>query len=330
MFREHSPSAGNPAAPSASRTPSEYGLEWGAYGPDSARRAFDSAEAQRNPSTFGLRSSPYADEPREPGGQELPVSCLDVGVMFDVCLPNDRTDLGAVDGDFIGRDFVGGDFADVVPLHGNWVALFLGDVHGKGTAASLAVPQALYALRHILRDTRHPAKASASSRKDPAHALNQLNRHLCGPALPAACASLSLSLVVLNTQSGEALCASAGAEPPLILRTSGQAEAISPSRTPIGTNISRTYRSMEFTLAAGEALLLATDGVTKAQTAASRGSKEQANECLRYEGLTELALRAFSLGGSPGRMARAVLSRAREYAGGTFQDHASVLVATRR
>ena len=340
MFGEHAPLAGNPAMLLASHIPLEYGLEWGSHGPDRARRASGSVEAQRNPSKFGFQSSPYANGTREPSGQEpfveaphSPDSCLDVGVMFDVCLPNNQALAQAIAGDFIGSDF-----ADVVPLHEDWVALFLGDVRGKGTAAPLAVPQALYALRHILHDSSRSA-ASASSRNDPAHALNQLNRHLCGPALPAACASLSLSLVVLNTQTGEALCASAGGEPPLILRTSGQVEAISPSRTPLATDISRTYRSVEFTLAAGEALLLATDGATTAQKALSHGSKENGSEetgkeiskdLLRDDGLTGLALEAFGRGGSPGRMARAVLSRAREYAGGTFHDHASVLVAARR
>ena len=83
-------------------------------------------------------------------------------------------------------------------------------------------------------------------------------------------------------------------------------------------------QSVDFLLGKGDALLLATDGITKAQKT-DNGTRST----LRYEGLAGLALEAFSLGGSPGRMARAVLSGARAFAGGSFHDHASVLVASR-
>jgi len=75
----------------------------------------------------------------------------------------------------------------------------------------------------------------------------------------------------------------------------------------LGIEARRTYRSVDFRLGKGDALLLATDGITKAQ----QGGSQISTHSLRYEGLTELALEAFGLGGSPGRMARAVLRGAR-------------------
>ncbi|MGI4788931.1 MAG: PP2C family protein-serine/threonine phosphatase, partial [Janthinobacterium lividum] len=167
---------------------------------------------------------------------------------------------------------------------------------------------------------------SPGFQRDPAYALKQLNRNLCSPALPAACASVSLSLVVLNTKTGEAMCACAGSEPPLILRARGQIETLRASRMALGIETGRTYQSVDFRLGKGDALLLATDGITKAQKTKSGGSTAS----LHYEGLTGLALEAFSPGSSPGQMARTVLSGARAFAGGTFRDHASVLIALRR
>lgn len=302
--------------------PAEYGLEWGAYGFSTAKQA---SEAGHHSSVFDFRPAPCADA-RPSSARDVSclddLSCLDVGVMFDVCLPKDHSL----------PQKPGGDFADVVPLEGDWVALFLGDARGQGAAAALAVPQALYSLRQLLSETPgafgHSASGNPSSHlsRDPAHTLKRLNRHLCGPALPAACASVSLSLAVLNTKTGETICACAGSEPPLILRSQGQVETVSAGRVALGIEAGRTYHSVDFLLGQGDVMLLATDGITSAR----KGNGDGSHTSLRYEGLTGLALKAFSLGGSPGRIARTVLSEARAFAGGRFHDHASVLVASRR
>ena len=322
--------------------PAEYGLEWGAYGVSPAKQA--SNKAGQSSSIFDFRPAPSTGT--RPG-PDLDISCLDVGVMFDVCLPKDQAGPQNLGPQNLGPQNLGpqnsgpqnsgpqnsgphnggGDFADVVPLHGDWVALFLGDAIGQGAAAALAVPQALYCLRQTLSGTMRASGTPLSGcPQDPAHTLKRVNRHLCGPALPAACASVSLTLAVLNTNTGEARCACAGSEPPLILRSNGQIETISAGRTALGVEIGREYRSVDFRLGTGDALLLATDGITKARKA--DGGERRTS--LRYEGLTELALEAFGLGGSPGWMAKTVLNGARAFAGGSFHDHASVLVASRR
>lgn len=312
----------------------EYGLEWGAYGSSAAKQAFSEAGYSSgdrhisgdrySSSALDFRSAP---SPGTRPGAASGTSCLEVGVMFDVCLPKDQINPQHFD-----SQKAGGDFADVVPLHGDWVALFLGNACGQGAAAALAVPQALYSLRQLLSGTPgtfgnySSGKQSSDFYRDPAHTLKRLNRHLCGPALPAACASVSLSLAVLNTKTGETVCACAGSEPPLILRARGPIETVNAGRVALGVENGRTYHSVEFLLGQGDALLLATDGVTKARKANESGG----HTSLRYEGLTGLALEAYRLGGPPGRMARAVLRGAREFAGGVFHDHASVLVAARR
>ena len=235
---------------------------------------------------------------------------LDVSVVFDICQP---------EADFGHRMRSGGDFADVIPLHGDWVALVLADVCGKGPAAALCVPQTIYAVRQILY-------GSTNDCRNPACVLNRLNRHLCSPAQPPVCASAALTLVFINTGTGEALSASAGSEPPLILRAGGQAEAVGAGRIALGVEAGRTYHAVDFQLERGDALLLATDGITLAQSTDS----DEGENSLNYEGLTGLALNAFGMGSLTGRVARAVLNGARAFAGGTFHDHATVLVASLR
>ncbi len=208
----------------------------------------------------------------------------------------------------------GSDFADVIPLGKGRVALALGDVRVTGLTAALCVPQVLCALRRILREPIQPACV-----------LNRLNRSLCGSGLPVGCPSVALSLLVVDVETGKTVSACAGSEPPLILRANGGVEAVNSGRTPLGMNSEQTYRTVDFFLGKGDALLLATDGITKSRRANCDGGSD-----LSYEGLVGFALDAFVAGGPPGQIARTVLGGAKEFAGGRFHDDASVLVAVRQ
>ncbi len=208
----------------------------------------------------------------------------------------------------------GSDFADVIPLGAGRVALVLGDVRVTGPAAALCVPQVLSALRQILRELVQPACV-----------LSWLNRSLCRSGLPAGCPSVALSLLVVDVETGKTVSACAGAEPPLILRADGSMEAVNSGRTPLGVNPGQTYRPVDFVLGKGDALLLATDGITQSH----RTNREKGREHLDCEGLAGLALDAFVAGGLPGQVARTVLEGARAFVGGPLQDDASVLVAIR-
>lgn len=208
----------------------------------------------------------------------------------------------------------GSDFADVIPLGAGRIALVLGDVRGTGSAAALCVPQVLYALRRILREQVQPASV-----------LNWLNRSLCRSGLPAGCPSVALSLLVVDVETGKTVSACAGSEPPLILWADGSVEAVNSGRVPLGVNPGQTYRTVDFLLGKGDALLLATDGITEAGRESCDGGSD-----LSYEGLVGLAVGAFGAGGPPGQIARTVLGGAKEFAGGRFHDDASVLVAIRQ
>jgi serine phosphatase RsbU (regulator of sigma subunit) len=209
----------------------------------------------------------------------------------------------------------GSDFADVIPLGAGRVALVLGDVGAAGQTAALCVPQVLHALRLILREHAEPACA-----------LDQLNRSLCRSGLPAGCPFVALSLIVVDVETGKTECACAGSEPPLILRAGGGVEAVNSGRVPLGMASGQTYRMVDFLLGEGDALLLATDGITEAKRVNCDGE----NECLSYEGLVVLAVKAYGAGRPPGQVARTVLDGARAFAGGPLQGDACVLVAIRQ
>ena len=296
--------------------PAKSGPERGAYGLCTHRRL------SRPPGVGSGHSRRRAGAEQEPGADaSLNDRCettrhLVIGAASEVC----RLEALAGQEVFMGQEvFVGqealtsSDFADVVPLGRGRVVLALGDVSGKGPAAALCVPQVLYALRLILGEHAQPARA-----------LSRLNRYLCGADLPAACQSVSLSLAVLDVGSGAAVCACAGSEPPLILRAGGSVEAVNAGIMGLGIDAEWSYREVDFLLGKGDALLLATDGITEARRANSDG------DSLCCEGLAGLALEAFRAGVPPGRVARAVLGGAKAFAGGRFHDDASVLVAIRR
>jgi serine phosphatase RsbU (regulator of sigma subunit) len=209
----------------------------------------------------------------------------------------------------------GSDFADVIPLGEGRIALALGDVGVTGLPAALCVPQVLHTLRRILRKHVQPACV-----------LDRLNLSLCRSGLPAGCLSVALSLLVVDVETGKTECACAGSEPPLILRADGGAEAVNSGRVSLGVDFGQTYRTVDFLLEKGDALLLATDGITKA----GRTNCDGGSDFLSYEGLVGLAVDAFGAGRPPGQVAKMVLDGARAFAGGPLQNDACVLVAIRQ
>jgi sigma-B regulation protein RsbU (phosphoserine phosphatase) len=147
---------------------------------------------------------------------------------------------------------VGGDLFDHFQ-HDNRVFFLVGDVSGKGVAAALFMARA-----KTLFD------AVAATEGDPGAVLATLNRGLCrqnaaGMYVTAVCG-------VLDLQTRAVTFATAGHEPPILVRTNGQA-------APLDTEGGRVLGLLEFgdypistmTLIPGEMLVMYTDGVTDAR-----------------------------------------------------------------
>ncbi len=147
---------------------------------------------------------------------------------------------------------VGGDFYDFYPSGTGQFCLVIGDVmgHGKEAAASTAL-------------LRYAVRAFCSAGAGPAQIITQVNTLLETQGLPFGTASLFVGL--LEPHSGEFCYASAGHEPPLLKRASGEELALAATGPILGVGLDARYDEKAVALGSQDALLLMTDGVTEAR-----------------------------------------------------------------
>jgi sigma-B regulation protein RsbU (phosphoserine phosphatase) len=148
-----------------------------------------------------------------------------------------------------------GDYVDLLPLESNELIFLIGDVSGKGLAASLlmthlhAILRSLVALRLPFQDLMEQANRIFYE----SMGGNQYVTLLCGKA----------------SHGGQIEISNAGHCPPIVLRD-GSAAALPPMSVPIGLFAKAPFPTVQLTLDVGESLLLYTDGITEATDAAGR------------------------------------------------------------
>jgi serine phosphatase RsbU (regulator of sigma subunit)/GAF domain-containing protein/anti-sigma regulatory factor (Ser/Thr protein kinase) len=146
---------------------------------------------------------------------------------------------------------VGGDFYDVFAVEDDLVLLTVGDVAGKGVQAAEAVGQ----LRNGLR-------MAAVIEPDPDRLVERLNLLIeRGFKAPFATAVVA----VYRPSSGEVCWTSAGHLPVVLRRADGSAELLgdAPTHPPLGVSPLRLRDPWAVTLAAGDRLVLFTDGLVE-------------------------------------------------------------------
>ena len=149
---------------------------------------------------------------------------------------------------------VGGDFYDVFPAPGGW-AFAVGDVAGKGAPAAAAAGHLAGMLRHWAQ--REPAPAAVLRRLD-----ETVRRDLGGDLLATAICG------TLRTTCGPAVevtIAGAGHPPALVRRCGGRVEPVVRSGRILGAGPAPAPPETTLTLAAGDVLVVYTDGVTEAR-----------------------------------------------------------------
>jgi PAS domain S-box-containing protein len=226
----------------------------------------------------------------------------------------------------------GGDFFDVFALPQNRIALYVGDVSGKGLAAAARCAQVKDVLRALVRE----------SPLQPGRALSRLNDFLCGTkALDEAGEGtfITLALVVMDPATGMTVLSCAGSEPPLVVRADARAEAGRAGGSPLGMFPDQRYAESALHLEAGDTLLLVTDGLTEARAPRAPGSRapetdteagaRRVGSFLGSEGVRELARQGRAAPSLRG-MGLAVLDGARDFAGGMLHDDACLLLVRRR
>ncbi len=207
---------------------------------------------------------------------------------------------------------VGGDFFDVFAFGGEKVALVVGDVSGKGLVAAGRTAEVKYALRAFLHAYQSPeiALAHLNDFICETYRLDTENKEVF----------IVLALAVVDTNTGDAVFSSAGAEPTLILRMDGVVQPVGIIGQPLGIQAGVDYTARTARLASGETVLMTTDGVTEAR----RG-----HAFLGTEGIMQIAEKAGSRA-SLQTLSQAIYNGARDFAGGGLRDDVCLLLARRQ
>jgi serine phosphatase RsbU (regulator of sigma subunit) len=146
---------------------------------------------------------------------------------------------------------IGGDFYDYLELpHGAFGAA-LGDVAGKGPPAALLAATVLSNFA-----------AQAATAATPADLMAGINRALLRRAIEARFATMSYARV---WPDGRVEYSNAGQEPPLVVRAGGLLDELATGGPVLGLLDFATYESDSLTLAAGDLLVMYSDGVTEAR-----------------------------------------------------------------
>jgi serine phosphatase RsbU (regulator of sigma subunit) len=147
--------------------------------------------------------------------------------------------------------FVAGDLFDVVMLPSGKVAMFLGDVSGKGMEAAMLMATAQ---AHLNASLRFAPDAGA--------ALTELNRHLAGRITEGRFVTLWLGL--LDVETGELSFVDAG-HGHWLVRFPGQpaARLASEGGVPVGVDPEAVYTSEKIVLPPGARLVLYSDGLVE-------------------------------------------------------------------
>jgi serine phosphatase RsbU (regulator of sigma subunit) len=196
---------------------------------------------------------------------------------------------------------VGGDVYDYLRLPDGRLAVVLGDVTGHGIEATADMAMAKFVFRSLARE--HP---------EPGEFLAAANEVVVGEIAPAK--FITMTYVVVDARDGEVACACAGHPPPRLV-ADGDVRPLAANGLALGIEAGQRYEEARASLAAGESVVLFTDGVVEAR----RGEDQYGLERLDRV-LSERA----ELGAE--ELARAIVDDCRAFAGGELADDCAVVV----
>lgn len=155
---------------------------------------------------------------------------------------------------------IGGDFYDLFRTGEHRWAVLIGDVSGKGVEAAATAALA-----------RHTVRATAQHDDDPENVLRMLNQAIGHQVSPSRFCTAVYATIELGELWVRMRIGSAGHPPPLLLRSHGGAEEVG-SRGPLLAGFEGArYGADPAHLAAGDSLILYTDGVIEAGERADGG-----------------------------------------------------------
>ena len=181
------------------------------------------------------------------------------------------------------ENWVGGDFYDAFAVRDGWVAV-VGDVAGRGAQAAALTAFA----RHVFR-------TAAQLHDDPLDAVAYLNRQLYDRPGTALCTVCCVHLRVRGADA-EATVVCGGHPLPYAVRQAGAAEPVGRWGQMLGAWPHGEWARTTAALAAGDVLVLYTDGVTDASGAEDRFGDERLQAALCESSDPEDALRRLADG----------------------------------
>lgn len=143
---------------------------------------------------------------------------------------------------------IGGDFYDLFEVEGR-IAVSVGDVVGKGVPAAM-----------LMSLVRTSFRAHAERGLEPDEVLALVNRDLARDSLESEFATVWFGL--LDPADGTLVSASAGHEPPIIMRADGRCDEFSVGGMVVGIRQGLEFPLSRERLGPGDALVAYTDGVT--------------------------------------------------------------------
>jgi serine phosphatase RsbU (regulator of sigma subunit) len=146
---------------------------------------------------------------------------------------------------------VGGDYHDVIELDGDRWLLVVADVAGKGIPAAI-----------LMAGLRTRLRTLAETLDDPADLCARLNHGMVADTRPSEFATVFLALA--DPATATVRWVDAGHQPGLILRADGTCARLDGDDLPVGMFEEASYRAHTASVAAGDRLILFTDGVIEA------------------------------------------------------------------
>lgn len=146
---------------------------------------------------------------------------------------------------------LGGDFYDFLPYGDGRLAIAVGDVAGKGTAAALFGSLAVGILRE--HAVGHPCP--------PAEMLEMMNRRLQQPCLDSR--FVAMAFAVYDARARSLALANAGFPRPLLMRN-GRVERIAAEGVPLGLLPDVRYEEKTLTLDPSDLVVFCSDGIHEA------------------------------------------------------------------
>jgi len=150
---------------------------------------------------------------------------------------------------------VTGDYFDVLPLGGGKVAICIADVAGKGIPAAIVMSNLQAAIRASSAEGIHPDQLCA-----------RVNAMMCENLAPGR--FITLFYCVLDSSDGTLTYTNAGHNPPILARASGECLRLNQGGAVLGALPEWQYHCGQTKLQPGDRLLLFTDGLIEARSAA--------------------------------------------------------------